>query len=183
MAAVGAANTLDISGVAGAAGVFDADSFLDACQKLGDAQASLAGIAVHSATYNLMLKADLISFVKPSAGNDDIPTYIGKRVIVDDGMPVAGANYTSYIFGPGAIGYAEGSPKTPSDVGREPLQGGGLDYIVNRRKYVMHPRGIKWKGTPAKPTASNVELAASANWERVYEAKQIRIVRFVHKVA
>jgi hypothetical protein len=30
---------------------------------------------------------------------------------------------------------------------------------------------------------SNTELAAKANWTRVYEPKNIRIVRLVHKIA
>jgi hypothetical protein len=177
-----AANTHNISALSGAAGVFDADSFLDACQKLGDAQDSLAGCAVHSATYNLMLKSDLIDFIKPSDASDAVPTYIGKRVIVDDSMPVSGANYTSYIFGPGAIGYAEGNVKNGSEVGREPLQSGGTDYIVNRRRFVMHPRGIRWAGN-VSPSPTNAQLATTTNWNRVYDQKKIRIVRFVHKIA
>lgn len=177
-----AANTLNISAISGAAGVFDADSFLDACQKLGDAQDALAGCAVHSATYNLMLKADLIDFIKPSDAADAVPTYIGKRVIVDDNMPVSGAAYTTYIFGPGAIGYAEGNVKNGAEVGREPLQSGGTDYIVNRRRFVMHPRGIRWAGN-VSPSPTNAQLATTTNWNRVYDQKKIRIVRFIHKVA
>lgn len=177
-----AANTLDISAISGAAGVFDADSFLDACQKLGDAQDSLAGCAVHSATYNLMLKADLIDFVKPSDGSDSIATYLGKRVIVDDNMPVSSTTYTSLLFGPGAIGYAEGNVKNGTEVGREPLQSGGTDYLVNRRRFVMHPRGIRWAGN-VSPSPTNAQLATTTNWNRVYDQKSIRIVRFKHKIA
>lgn len=178
-----AANTLNISALSGAASYFDADSFLDACQKLGDAQDALAGCAVHSATYNRMLKDDLIDFVKPSDAADAVPTYIGKRVIVDDGMPKTSAGvYTTYIFGPGAIGYAEGSPKTPSEPGREPLQSGGVDYVVNRRRLVMHPRGIRWIGN-VSPSPTNAQLATTSNWSRVFDQKKIRIVRFIHKLA
>lgn len=178
-----AANSYDISAVSPAsARVFDAEAFLDACQKLGDAQDSLAGVAVHSATYNLMLKDDLIDFVKPSDGSDNIPTYLGKRVIVDDGMPTLSGKYTTYIFGPGAIGYAEGSPKTPTETERKALIGGGTDVLVNRRKFVLHPRGVRWIGN-VSPTPSNTQLETTTNWQRVYETKQIRIVRFIHKIA
>lgn len=177
-----AANTHDISAISGAAGVFDADSVLDACQKLGDAQDALAGMVVHSATYNLMLKDDLIDFVKPSDGSDSIPTYLGKRVIVDDSAPVSSTTYTTYIFGPGAIGYAEGNVKNGSEVGREPLLGGGTDYLANRRRFVMHPRGIRWAGN-VSPSPTNAQLATTTNWNRVYDQKKIRIVRFKHKIA
>jgi len=164
--------------------VFDAEAFLDACQVLGDAQQSLAGVACHSATLNLMLKDDLIDFVKPSDGSADIPTYLGKRVVVDDGLPVSSGNYTTYIFGPGAIGYAEGSPKVPTETQREALIGGGTDILVNRRKFVLHPRGVRWSGSPGSaPTPTNTDLETANKWTKVWETKQVRIVRFIHKIA
>jgi hypothetical protein len=180
-----ATNTKSIIALSPAtARVFDAEAFLDACQVLGDAQQSLAGVACHSATLNLMLKDDLIDFIKPSDGSDDIPTYLGKRVVVDDSLPVSSGNYTTYIFGPGAIGYAEGAPKTPVETERKALVGGGTDVLVNRRKFVLHPRGIRWTGTPAsKPTPANSDLETANKWTKVWETKQIRIVRFIHKIA
>jgi len=162
--------------------VFTPEGLLDACQLLGDAQESLAGIACHSATYNLMLKDDLIDFVKPSGGSDAIATYLGKRVIVDDGLPASAGVYTTYIFGPGAIGYAEGSPKTPTETERKALIGGGTDVLVNRRKFVLHPRGVQWIGS-VSPTPTNTQLETATNWKRVWEQKQVRAVRFIHKVA
>lgn len=176
-------NVLDISGLAGAAAYFDGDSFIDATHLLGDEETGLRAVAVHSDTLKAMKKADLIDYIKPSDGGADIPTYMGKEVLVDDGMPVSSGNYTTYVFGPGAIGYAEKAPKNPVEADRDALVAGGYDYIVQRRQFVMHPRGIKWKGTPAKATPSNTELATNTNWERVYESKAIRIVKFVHKLA
>lgn len=180
-----ASNTKNITSLSpSTARVFDAEAFLDACQVLGDAQQSLAGVACHSATLNLMLKDDLIDFVKPSDGSADIPTYLGKRVVVDDSMPVSSGNYTTYIFGPGAIGYAEGTPKTPTEVERQALTGGGTDILVNRRKFVLHPRGIRWSGAPGSaPTPTNTDLETANKWTKVWETKQIRIVRFIHKIA
>lgn len=175
--------TLNISAVSPTtARVFTPEGLLDACQLLGDAQDALAGIAVHSATYNLMLKDDLIDFVQPSKGEDKVATYLGKRVIVDDGMPVATGVYTTYIFGPGAIGYAEGSPKVPTETERQALTGGGTDILVNRRKFVLHPRGVRWIGD-VSPTPTNTHLETGTNWKRVWEQKQVRMVRFIHKVA
>jgi len=180
-----ATNTKSIIALSPAtARVFDAEAFLDACQVLGDAQQSLAGVACHSATLNLMLKDDLIDFVKPSDGSADIPTYLGKRVVVDDGLPVSSGNYTTYIFGPGAIGYAEGSPKVPTETQREALIGGGTDILVNRRKFVLHPRGVRWSGSPGSaPTPTNTDLETANKWTKVWETKQVRIVRFIHKIA
>lgn len=179
-------NTLDISGLSGAAAVLDSDAFIDALGTLGDAEGKIKALAVHSATHRLMKKQGLIETIPPEDGKEEISLYQGKRVIVDDGMPVSTGTYTTYLFGAGAIGYAEGAPKTPSETQREGLKNGGEEYLINRRHFVLHPRGIKWdpgSGVPAKDTPSNTELAAKANWTRVYEPKNIRIVRLAHKIA
>jgi hypothetical protein len=142
-------NVLDITALTGGAAVFDAEAFLDAIALLGDRQDELAGVIVHSDVYRLMKGADLITYIKPSEGEKMIPTYMGHYLLVDDTMPVSNGNYTTYIFGAGAIGYAQAPTKVPVEVGREALQGGGTDYIVNRKHFVMHPRGVKWQGTPS----------------------------------
>lgn len=179
-------NTLDISGLSGAASILDGDAFIDALGTLGDAESKIQAIAVHSATHRLMKKQGLIETIPPEDGKEEISLYQGKRVIIDDGMPVDTGKYTTYLFGAGAIGYAEGSPKVPSEVQREALKNGGEEYLVTRRHFVLHPRGVKWNpgsGVPAKDTPSNTELATKANWTRVYENKNIRIVRLVHRVS
>lgn len=176
-------NTLDISALSGAAAVIDGESFVDAQFQLGDAQDRLTAIAMHSATYAKLNKDDLIDFMRESDGQE-FPTYRGRRVIVDDGMPVTAGVYTTYLFGAGAIGYGEGTPKVPVETERNALVGGGEEYLVSRRHFVLHPRGVKWSpgsGVPALDTPSNAELANVANWTRVYEAKNVRIVRFVHR--
>lgn len=183
-----AANVNDISGLTDGAQYFDADSFIDSAFLLGDEQGGLTGVAVHSLTLKAMVKADLIDFMPDSQGKLTVPTYLGKTVLVDDSMPVSGVGatriFTTYIFGQGAIGYGEKSPKVPVEVERQALKGMGQEYIVNRRQWVMHPRGVKWLGgTQAGVTPTNAELATTTNWQRVYDAKLIRIVAFKHMLA
>lgn len=179
-------NTLDISALSGAASDFDGEAFIDALGTLGDAEGGVVAMAVHSATYRSMKKQNLIEFIPDSRGEVTIPTYMGKRVIFDDGMPVSGSNYTTYLFGAGAVGYGEGMPKVPVETERNALVGGGEEYLVSRRHVILHPRGIKWdpaSGVPAKDTPSNSELGTAGNWTRVWESKQVRIVRMVHTLA
>jgi hypothetical protein len=179
-------NTLDISGLSGSLAVIDAESLIDAGGQLGDAETSLTALAMHSATERVLRKQDLIEYLPDSEGKMTIATYQGKRVIVDDGMPASNGTYTTYLFGPGAIGYGEGNPKVPVEIERNALTGGGEEYLVSRRHVVLHPRGIAWdpgSGVPAADTPTNTELAAAGNWLRKYEAKNIRIVRFLHKIA
>lgn len=90
-------NALDISTLTGNAAAFTGETFLDASYKLGDAEEKLTAIGVHSSVYANLRKQNLIEFSLDSE-NKPIPTYMGKRVIVDDGMPVDGDVFTSYIL-------------------------------------------------------------------------------------
>jgi len=179
------ANQLDITGLTGSAANFDPHSFIDACGVLGDHQDMLAGFAVHSDTYKVMKKQDLIDFIEPSDGGEEIPVYQGKYVLVDDNMPKSGSTYTTYIFGPGAVAYGKASPKVPVELERRALIGGGMEYLVHRRFICMHTRGVKWSpqvNIPAAPTPTNTELADSGNWTRVYDNKLVHAVQFKHKL-
>jgi len=69
--------------------IISAHSIVDAAQKLGDAKDQLTAIIMHSATEAELKKRDLIEYIPASTnGTDRIPTFLGKRVIVDDGTPV-----------------------------------------------------------------------------------------------
>lgn len=178
-------NQLDISGGTGDAANFTASSFVDAQQLLGDNQAVLTAIVMHSATRASLYKQNQIEVIRPSE-SPAFETYQGKRVIVDDGMPVSNGVYTSYLFGSGAIAYGDGSPVgfVRTEVDRDKRKGSGLDYLINRRTSILHPRGIKWTNTTVAKVEgpSRAEMALAANWQRVYEPKQIRIVEFKHKL-
>lgn len=177
-------NVHDISAETGDAATFSGATFLDALQKLGDASEKLTALGVHSMTYNSMRKQNLIEFIPNSRGEVNIPTYMGKRVIVDDGLPADTTNgvYTTYIFGSGAIGLGNGGAPVPTETDRDSL--GGNDILVNRQHFILHPRGVKFTDTSvAGASPTNAELATATNWTRVYENKNVRIVMFKHKLA
>lgn len=159
---------------------FVAETFLDAAYLLGDAEEKLKGLAVHSATFASMRKQDLIEFIKDS-DNKPIATYMGKRVIVDDGLPAKDGVFTSYIFGQGAFGLGNGQAPVPTETDRDSLKGN--DILINRQHQILHPRGVKFTDAVVeKSSPSNAELANAKNWERVYEPKNVRIVAFKHKL-
>ena len=158
---------------------------LDGKQLLGDAADQLQAIMMHSATYTELQKQKAIEYkevVDPNGNNIQIPTYMGYSVVVDDGMPKEGDVYTTYLFARGVIGRGEGTPVSmvSTETDRDSLA--GEDYLINRRAFVLHPFGIKWKGTPEGVTPSNDELANGENWERVYESKNIGLVAIKHKL-
>jgi len=159
-----------------------ADNTILASQCLGDAKSKLTGYLMHSAAEADLARQDLIDFTKDSTGSIEVPTYLGKRVIVDDGCPVANGVYTTYIFGQGAIGYGEGAAPVPTETTRDALSGD--DILINRRHFLLHPRGVRWLDQAvADQSPTNAELANPANWLRVYEPKNVRIVKYTHRIA
>ncbi len=182
-----ASNLLDITGNSGAAANWSGSAFIDAEQKLGDAKAQLTGICMHSATEAYLKKQNLIETVQPS--NDvAFGTYQGKRVIIDDGCPYDSKtkSYTTYLFGNGAVALGNGNPVgfVPTETDRAKRKGSGVDYLINRRTTILHPRGVAFTNANVAKTEgpSRVELADPTNWNPVYEPKQIRIVAFKHKL-
>jgi len=169
-------------------------TFVDATVKLGDRSDRLTAVAMHSATEAALRKLDLIDFIPDSEGKAQIRTFQGRRVIVDDNLPVRagttdGQVYTTYLFGPGAFG------KGAAPLDGTPLQGGhgteGVELarvpldsdtvLINRRRYILHPRGVKFTSAAvAGDSPTNAELENGANWTRVFENKNVRIVGIEH---
>lgn len=175
--------SIDAGATATAANKISAEAILDAAQLLGDAKDKFTAIAMHSVVHTALQKQGLIDFIPDHEANVGWGTYLDKSVIVDDGLPVAdgatsGKKYTTYLFAGGAVGYAEGTPKVPVETDRNTLK--GEDILIHRRKFIMHPRGIKWtEGDVADEMPTLAELAKAANWDRVYDKKKIRVVKIV----
>jgi hypothetical protein len=169
-------------------------TFIDALAILGDRSARLTAVAMHSATEAYLKKADLIDYIPDSEGKAQIAVFQGRRVVVDDDLPTRagttdGVVYTTVLFGDGA--FAKGA----SPLGGEPLEGGfgteavemarvALDsdsVLINRRRHILHARGVRWvEGSVAGESPNDAELALAANWTKVYEEKNIRLVIIEH---
>ncbi len=182
LAASMAGNVHNVSALAGDAAYIMGSTFIDAQAKLGDAHEKLTAVMMHSATVASLAKLDMIDYVPDSQGKLTIKVFMGKRVIEDDSCPQAAGVYTTYLFGEGAVGYGEGAPPVPTETDRDTLAGD--DILINRRHFILHPRGVAFQSASvAGASPSNAELETAANWLRVYENKNIRIVKFVHKLA
>lgn len=173
----------DVTAKPGDAGTINARTFVDATQKMGDAKSLLTGVMMHSAVESELVKQDLIEYVPQSEQGKPIGYFLGKQVIVDDSMPFVTDTAESevYIFGQGAIALGNGSHPhiVPTEVARNQMAFSGEETLINRRIFVLHPRGIAWKeGGVANEFPTNAELKVGARWERVYEPKAIRIVKF-----
>lgn len=182
--------TRDISGTTYASGVtdFSAAAFIDATLTMGDSMANLTMVMMHSIVYGKALKNNLIQF-EPASANADatiIAKFLGREVIVDDGMPFTSTGgsgvFQTWFFGPGAVRMGTGSPKVPTEVRREPSagNGSGQEILFNRTEWIMHPAGHAYIGTPSKGGPANTDLSNAANWSRVFpERKMIKIARLI----
>jgi len=170
---------LDISGEPGKAGVLGPDTVLLAKQKLGDAKGKIAAIAMHSQAETALNIVGNAGFWKPAENPALLPTYNGLKVIMDDGCAYDPATGKAeiYLFAPGAVALNAAQVKTPVETSRDALQ--GVDQVVTRRGWINHVRGYKWNGNAANVSPTNTELATAANWDRVWDRKNIGVVKLV----
>lgn len=159
---------------------FNRDVFTETVFTMGDRVSNLTSIGVHSHILQQMVDNDDIIYIPDSQGNLIVPTYMGLRVIVDDGLSVTagttdGFKYTSILFGNGAFGYGDGSPRVPVEVTREALQGngGGVELIGERKTWILHPFGFADVGNPAGQSFTNTELSTGGIWSRVVTRKNV----------
>lgn len=183
-------NILDISKESGNAAKWSGAAFIDAEQRLGDAKTLLTGVCMHSAVEAALKKQNLIETVQPSS-DVAFGVYQGKRVIVDDGCPYTGSGanmvFSTFLFGEGAIALGNGNPVgfVATETDRDKKKGSGVDYLINRRTSILHPRGVAFTAKSVakmKEGPTRIELADPKNWKPVYESKQIRVVEFRHKI-
>jgi Major capsid protein 13-like len=176
-------NVSDISGGGTeAVRAINATTFIDATQLLGDAKSNVVAVAMHSAVEAYLAKAQLIAYETSADKSDRVPYYVGKRVIVDDGLPVATGTYTTYLFGAGSVGFAE-APIGASELETDRDILAADDVLAMRKRFILHVKGTKWIGTPAGDFPTRTELATGTNWSRVFENKQIPVVQLKHKIA
>lgn len=169
---------------------FSRTEFVAAAFTMGDQFDAIGTIAVHSVIAQRMIDNDDIVYIPDSQGNLTIPTYLGKRVVIDDGCPVIagttnGFRYVSILFGQACFGYGEGTPEVPTEVEREAAQGngGGVETLWSRKTWLIHPLGHKFNSAtisgPAAPknpagiSPTDADLRLAANWTRTYARKNV----------
>lgn len=180
----------DAVGAPSAANLVSAEAILDTKQTMGDQADGLDMLIMHSVVYTRLQKNNLIDFIPDSEGRVRFPTYLGYRVVTDDSVRVVQGTtntarflYSTYLVGTGAIAWGESSVDTPVAVERQELQGNGMgvETLVTRRQYIMHPYGFKWTdASRAGNFPTNAECQNAANWDRVApERKMIPLAELV----
>ena len=163
---------------------------------LGDQGDKLTAVAMHSACYYDLVERKAIDYVTNTEarlttpatgastinavggsvaaayGDVSVPTYMGLRVLVSDDITNSAGNYACYFFTNGAVASGEQQAlRTETD--RDILA--KSDAMSLDMHYIYHPVGAKWAVTTTNPTRA--QLATVGNWSKVYETKNIGIVR------
>lgn len=160
---------------------------------LGDQGDKLTAVVMHSATYYELVERRAVDFVLAADtaagatasggsiagafdGNVQVPTFMGLRVIVSDDVQTTGSGasteYAVYFMTQGAVASSE-SVALRTETDRDILA--LSDALAISLSYCYHPIGSKWGVTTVNPTRSQLETVG--NWSKVYETKNIGIVR------
>lgn len=182
-----ASNVFDVSSLTGDAARVNGASFIDATQRLGDAKSRISGVLMHSATEAAFAKLPgQIDYVRLSDAEPRVPFMQGKRVIVTDQLPTEGTGadmiFTTYLFGAGAFGHANGTGSQVTKASTADDELADEAYIINRRHFVLHPRGVRFVGVTTAAGPTDEVLRDGASWTRVYESKNVRMIAFKHKI-
>ena len=161
------------------------DTIIEAAGLLGDHWDSIVAIAMHSVPFKTLQKLNLIDTIKLEDQNITIHMFLGREVIVDDGMPVVaggtyGFKYTSYLFGRGSVGLGTSNSLDVDEAietDRDAL--GSDDILISRRHFIMHPRGVAFTGTAAGSTPTQTELETGGNWTKKWGDKHIPVIKLV----
>ena len=163
---------------------------------LGDQGDKLTAVGMHSAVYYDLVERKAIDYVTNveargggtvattgiapviagsivgAYGEVSVPTYMGLRVIVSDDLAPTSTNYPVYFFTQGAIASGE-QMGMQTETDRDILA--KSDAMSIDLHYVYHPVGAKWTVGTTNPTQA--ALATIGNWTKVYETKNLGIVR------
>ena len=179
----------DISAASGSAAYFSDNAVIDAQSLLGengvigsDDTTDFAAILVHDKTYAYMRQLDLIDFVPISEQKRPVPFYMGMTVIVDRNAPLSGSDYSSILFKPGALQFGLSSAGyLPTEMERDALDGFGIDKLITRRTFAIHPVGFaSLESGVAGITPTDAELILAAHWNRVFLAENCPFVSVRH---
>lgn len=160
---------------------------------LGDQGEKLTAICMHSKVYYDLVERRAVDYVlatdsnggsatasggsiAQAFGSPSVPTFMGLRVIVSDDVNTNGTGssteYATYFFTEGAIGSGE-QLGLQTETDRDILA--KSDAMSIDLHYCYHPIGAKWAVTDANPTRA--QLQTVGNWSKVYETKNLGIVR------
>lgn len=160
----------------------------EALNFLGELKSDAANdsvLIVHPDIELAMANADHIEYHRNSEGRLTLKTYLGLPIFLSDALvrpgTTSGKVYTSYLLGRGSFAHGEKPQSdTVGDVASMVLDRDAHKNNVtlyDRTRFILHPAGLRWVGTPDGQSATNAELADESNWELAFaDAKNCRLL-------
>ena len=109
-------------------------------------------------------------------GDVSVAQFYGMNIVVSDDIPKVGTGsnteYACYFFAQGSVATGE-QAALETLVDRDVLA--FEDVVSFKHAYIYHPIGTKWAVTTTNPSRAQLETAS--NWSKVYDTKNIGIVR------
>lgn len=174
---------------AAAANRFSREAFISAAFTSGDHFDNYMAVGMHSGAYKQAVDQDDVEDVRDADGRLLFQTYMGRRILIDDSLPViagttSGFKFMTVLYGEGAFGWGEGSPETPVEVERQASKGdgGGVSTLWRRETWIVHPFGFAHAGTPGdgRQSFNLAEMAEASKWDRVIDRKLIPMAFLIH---
>ena len=156
-----------------------------ATRALGDNRNVFRAIVMHSHVASVLEDLNLIDFDKYTrpdafAHGGRIGSLRGWLVIEDDGVPVNGDEYHSYLIGNGVIRRANAPVSNPAHLGYEALTNGGEWTLSTKIREGILINGAQYTSPAgASESPTNDELADGANWRISYSPKAIPLARLI----
>lgn len=159
-------------------------------QALGENADNLSLAIMHSAVANRLSNLQVLNFFKYTVNGMELDVNVARSgnllVLISDQVPVKQSatatsdyEYTTYIFGLGAILTANAPVERPSDLVYDAKLNGGTEELITRRRKTYHPNGFTFHMDSLPITVTETELKAKANWKREMLADNINIVRVI----
>lgn len=153
------------------------DLFIDAKSLLGELMEDLrnGAMLIHPTPLAALEKADVTAFKEKSMGAFTIRTYREIPIFVSESLARDGTTngyvYETYLLASGVLAYGE-APQAGDTLDVASLQfdidkDKNNGSIYDRTRFLFHPNGLKWQGTPGGQSATNAELETAANWALV----------------
>lgn len=173
---------VDVTAETGDAALIDSDVIIDGKATMGDRRNQLGIMLVHPVVMTRLQKLQLIDTVHDSEQMVTFDTYQGSIVLEANRMPVDTSGpddiYTTYLLGAGSLIFGQGPAKESFEIDRTPEagNGGGQETIYSRLQMLIHPLGFQFtSASMALNAPTEAELAAAANWDRVFERTRVNV--------
>lgn len=173
-----------ILGTGASIGVTDANRLMT--KSMGDHKQEYSMAIMHSIVAERLENMQVLEFWKQTMADGiqrplPLASYNGLTVIIDDGVPVNGNEYTTYLFGNGVLRQANGRVDNPTGVERDEIKYGGTETLVTRLRETIHPNGFHFTvpttGWTESPT--DTQLFDGANWGVRFNPKAIALSKLV----